>query len=59
MLNLQCVMNVCITTNFDPIGALLFGVISGLVAGTVIVLWVSYLCIKAEIKNRREKKGRK
>ena len=38
---------------FDPVGALIAGIVYGLVAGTVFILWVFYLIIKGKIKNRR------
>ncbi len=50
-------MNVLLST-FDPIGALLFDVTAGLIASVIFSLWVLISGIRAEIRGRRERKGR-
>ena len=43
---------------FDPIGALIFGVVSGLIAGTIIVGWVLFISLRAHIRGKREQKNK-
>ena len=44
---------------FDPIGALVFGVVAGAIAGVVLISWAAFCVLKnkREAKCKRDKGG--